>query len=62
MTSTISLKDKMKNSLKHIFSVFRWELKFCSGSLAVYGILAGVFTTIILTLCLVAASLTSKDV
>lgn len=62
MTSTISLKDKMKNSLKHIFSVFRWELKFCSGSLAVYGILAGVFTTIILTLCLVTASLTSKDV
>lgn len=49
MTSTVSFKDK----LKHAFSLFKWDLKACTGTLTVFGILAAVFTTIILTLCLV---------
>lgn len=50
MTSTVSFKDKLKQA----FSFFKWDLKGCAGTLAVFGILAAVFTTIILTLCLVA--------
>lgn len=50
MTSTVSFKEKFKQA----FSFFKWDLKSCSGTLAVFGILASVATTIILTLCLVA--------
>ena len=49
MTSTVSFKEKLKQA----YSVFKWDLKSCSGTMAVYAILAAVFTTIILTLCLV---------
>lgn len=49
MTSTVSFKEKFKQA----YSVFKWDLKSCSGTMAVYTILAAVFTTIILTLCLV---------
>ena len=49
MTSTASFKEKFKQA----FSIFKWDLKACTGSLVIYSILAGVFTTIILTLCLV---------
>lgn len=49
MTSTVSFKDKLKQA----YSVFKWDMKSCTGTMAVYAILAAVFTTIILTLCLV---------
>ena len=49
MMSTVSFKDKLKQA----YSVFKWDLKSCTGTMAVYAILAAVFTTIILTLCLV---------
>lgn len=49
MTSTASFKEKFKQA----FSIFKWEIKSCSGTLVVYSILAAVFMTIILTLCLV---------
>lgn len=49
MTSTVSFKDKCKQA----FAFFKWDLKACSGTIAVFGILATVFTTIFLTLCLV---------
>lgn len=49
MTSTVSFKEKLKQA----YSVFKWDLKSCTGTMAVYAILATVFTTIILTLCLV---------
>lgn len=49
MTPTVSFKDKLKQAL----AFFRWDLKACVGTLAVFSILATVFTTIILTLCLV---------
>lgn len=49
MTSTVSFKEKLKQA----YSVFKWDLKSCSGTMAVYAILAAVFTTIILTLCIV---------
>ena len=49
MTSTVSFKEKLKQA----YSVFKWDLKSCLGAMAVYAILAAVFTTIILTLCLV---------
>lgn len=52
MTQTASFKEKLKNA----YSFFKWELKACSGTLAVYAILAAVFTTIILTLCIVIGS------
>lgn len=52
MTSTVSFKDK----LKHAFSLFKWDLKACTGTLTVSSILAAVFTTIILTMCLVLGS------
>ena len=48
MTQTVSFKDK----LRHAFTVFKWELRNCTGSLIVFAILAGVATTIILTLAL----------
>ena len=48
MTQTASFRDK----LRHGFTVFKWELRNCTGSLIVYAILAGVATTIILTLAL----------
>ena len=49
MTSTVSFKEKLKQA----YSVFKWDLKSCLGAMAVYAILAAVFTTIILTLCIV---------
>ena len=49
MTSTVSFKEKFKQA----FSIFKWELKSCTGTLVVFSILAAVFMTIILTLCLV---------
>lgn len=53
MTSTASLKNKFKQAS----SVFAWDLKACTGTITVYSILAAVFTTIILTLCIVLGSL-----
>lgn len=49
MTPTASFKEKFS----HAYSIFKWELKSCSGTLSIFSILAGVFTTIILTLCIV---------
>ncbi len=49
MTSTASFKEKFNQA----FSIFKWDLKSCSGTLVVYSILASVFTVIVLTLCLV---------
>lgn len=49
MTQTTSFKANVKNAA----SVFKWEFKNRLGSLAVFSILAGAFTAIILTLCLV---------
>lgn len=56
MTQTASFKEKFKTA----FSFFKWELKACSGTLVVYSILAAVFTTIILTLCLVLGNYSSS--
>ena len=50
MTSTASFKEKVKQA----FSIFKWDFKSCTGIVTVYSILAAVFTTVILTLCLVA--------
>lgn len=52
MTSTVSFKEKLKQA----YSVFKWDLKSCAGTMAVYAILSVVFTTIVLTLCLVAGT------
>lgn len=52
MTQTASFKDKLKSA----FSLFKWELKSCSGTLVVYTILAAVFTTVILTLTLLSGT------
>ena len=49
MTPTASFKEKFHQA----YSFFKWELKSCSGTLAVFSILAAVFTTITLTLCIV---------
>lgn len=51
MTSTASFKDKIKQA----YSIFKWDLKACSGTLVVFAILASVFMVIILTLCMVVA-------
>ena len=56
MTSTTSFKDNLKNA----FSIFKWELKNRRTSLIVYTILAAVFTSIALTICL-SVSLTATD-
>lgn len=52
MTQTASFKDKLKTA----YSFFKWELKACSGTLAVYAILAAVFTIITFTLCIVGGN------
>lgn len=49
MTQAASFKSKFKQGL----SMFKWDLKSCSGTLIVYGILAVVALIIILTVCLV---------
>ncbi len=53
MTSTVSFKDKFN----HAFSIFKWDLKACSGIMTVYAILATVFTTVIFTLCAIIGSM-----
>lgn len=58
MTSTASFKDKFKQAS----SVFAWDLKSCTGIITVYSILAAVFTTIILTLCIVLGLLLSDSI
>ncbi len=57
MTSTASFKEKFKQA----FSIFKWDLKACTGSLVIYSILAAVFTTIVLTLSLVIGLTIAKD-
>lgn len=58
MTQTTSSKNKLKSA----FSLFKWELKYCSGTLAVYAILAAVFIIVVLTLTLLTNILnTSSD-
>lgn len=57
MTSTASFKSKLKQA----FSFFKWELKSCSGTLAIYAILSSVFMIIILTLCLVIGSYAQNE-
>ncbi len=49
MTQAASFKGKFKQGL----SMFKWDLKSCSGTLIVYGILAVVALIIVLTVCLV---------
>lgn len=49
MTSTASFKERAKQA----FSIFKWDFKSCTGTMTVYLILAAVFTTVVLTLCLV---------
>ena len=49
MTSTVSFKEKFKSG----FSLFKWELKSCIGTLTVFSILASTFIAITLTLALV---------
>lgn len=49
MTSTVSFKEKFKSG----FSLFKWELKSCIGTLTVFSILASTFIAITLTLSLV---------
>ena len=56
MTQTTSFKEKFRQA----FSIFKWDLKFCSGTLAVYSILAAVFMTISLTLCIVFGAYTNS--
>ncbi|MEE1219062.1 MAG: ABC transporter permease [Ruminococcus sp.] len=48
MMSTASFKEKFKQA----FSIFKWDLKSCSGTLVVYSIIASAMTVIILTLAL----------
>lgn len=48
MTSTTSFKSKLRQSA----AMFAWDLKACSGTLTVYAIIAGVFTVMMLLLCL----------
>lgn len=57
MTSTASFKEKAKQA----FSIFKWDFKSCTGIITVYSILAAVFTTVILTLCLVLGFSDSKQ-
>ncbi len=57
MTQTASFNDKLKTA----FSFFKWELKACSGTIVVYTILAAVFTTIALTLCIVGENYISSS-
>lgn len=57
MTQTQSLKDKLKQA----FSFFLWELKSCSGTLAIYGILTAVFTVVILTMCMAIGGITDAN-
>ncbi len=58
MTLTASFKDKLKQA----YAVFAWDMKSCTGILTVYSILAAVFTTIILTLCIVIGILIADSV
>ena len=48
MMSTVSFKDKLKQA----FSIFKWDLKSCSGTMAVYSIIAAAMTIIVFTLAL----------
>lgn len=52
MMSTVSFKERLKQS----WAVFRWDMKASKGTFVVYSILAAVFSTVILTLCLVTSS------
>lgn len=47
MTQTVSFKEKFKSG----FALFKWELKSCIRTLIVFSLIAGVFITIVLTLC-----------
>lgn len=58
MTLTASFKEKLKQA----YAVFAWDMKSCTGIFTVYSILAAVFTTIILTLCIVIGILIADGV
>lgn len=57
MTQTTSFKNKLKSA----FSLFKWELKSCSGTLAVYAILSATLTAIILTLTVLTDAFSSNN-
>lgn len=57
MMQAVSFKSKFKQGL----SMFKWDLKSCSGPLIVYGILAVVFLVIVLTICLVLGGTLDAD-
>ena len=48
MTQTVSFSDRLRKG----FTVFKWELRNCSGALLIFAILASVFAAIVLTLSL----------
>ena len=57
MTQTVSSKGRFRQCL----TTFKWELYNCSGALLIFAILAAVFTTVILTICLVAGFTEATD-
>lgn len=57
MTQTASFKNKLKTA----FSLFKWELRSCSGTLAVYAILSATLTAIILTLTVLTDAFSSNN-
>ena len=57
MTQTVSSKSRLRQCL----TTFKWELRNCSGALLVFAILAGVFTTVIFTICLVVGFSEATD-
>ena len=48
MTQTLSFRDRLRKG----FTVFKWDLRNCSGALLIFAILATVFAAIVLTLSL----------
>ena len=48
MTQTVSFSDRLRKG----FTVFKWDLRNCSGALLIFAILATVFAAIVLTLSL----------
>lgn len=57
MTQTVSFSDRLRKG----FTVFKWELRNCSGALLIFAILATVFGAVILTLALAAGYLDSTE-
>ena len=48
MTPTLSFRDRLRKG----FTVFKWDLRNCSGALLIFAILSSVFAAIVLTLSL----------